>query len=379
MRRLVLLASVIVFVDTVFFATVAPLLPHYVHELHLSKSEAGVLAGSYAAGTLLGALPGGWLAVRVGVKPTVLVGLALLSASSVAFGFAHHVVLLDGARFVQGLGGACTWSGALAWLIGAAPPDRRGELIGTALGAAIAGELLGPAVGALADAVGTEPVFGAVPAVGAAIAVWVLRTPVRQPAALAGAGTLAALGRGRVRTGMWLVALPALCFGVMTVLVPLRMGHLGAGSAAVAATFVAAGAMEMLVSPAVGRLSDRRGRLLPIRVGLVLSTPLLLVLAWPRNAVLLAVLVVLCSGALGTFWAPAMALLSDAAADAGLGQGVAFALTNLAWASGHTVGSGGSGALAAALADAAPYGLVAGMCLVTLAGLRARRRAMAAA
>ena len=234
-------------------------------------------------------------------------------------------------------------------------------------------------MGALADAVGTRPVFGAVPAVGVALAVWVVRTPVRQPAARAGAGTMAALGRGRVRTGMWLVALPALCFGVITVLVPLRMGHLGVGSAAVAAMFVAAGALEMLVSPAVGRLSDRRGRLVLIRVGLLFSAALLLTLAWPRNAVLLAALVVLSSGALGTFWAPAMALLSDAAADAGLGQGVAFALSNLAWASGHALGSTGGGALAAALADAVPYGLMAGLCLITFAGLRGRRRAVAVA
>src|SRR5918999_3574788 len=98
MRRLLLLASAIVLVDTMFYAAITPLLPLYSDELDLSKSAAGVLTAAYPAGTLLASLPAGWLAVRIGVRRTVVVGLALLSASSVAFGLADDVVLLDAAR-----------------------------------------------------------------------------------------------------------------------------------------------------------------------------------------------------------------------------------------------------------------------------------------
>jgi MFS family permease len=63
------------------------------------------------------------LASRLGAKVTVLLGLALLGASSLAFGFAHHILLLDAARFVQGIGGACLWAGALAWLVSEARPS----------------------------------------------------------------------------------------------------------------------------------------------------------------------------------------------------------------------------------------------------------------
>ncbi len=38
MRRLVLLASAIVLVDTLFYSVVAPLLPHYSDELGLSEA-----------------------------------------------------------------------------------------------------------------------------------------------------------------------------------------------------------------------------------------------------------------------------------------------------------------------------------------------------
>ena len=143
MRRLFLLVSAVVLVDTMFFAAVAPLLPFYSDELDLSKTGAGVLTAAYPAGTFAGALPGGWLAARWGVKPTLLVGLGLLGVTSLAFGFANHIVVLDAARFVQGIGGAFMWAAGMTWLVSAAPADRRGELIGSALAAAIVGVLLG--------------------------------------------------------------------------------------------------------------------------------------------------------------------------------------------------------------------------------------------
>ena len=181
MRRLLLLASAIVFVDTAFYAAITPLLPTYVEELGLSKTSAGLLAAAYPAGTFLGALPGGWFAARAGVRPTTLVGLAIMAVSSVAFAFAGSIAVLDAARFIQGVGGALTWAGALGWLIGDAPRERRGEMIGTAMGAAIVGGLFGPVLGAAAAAAGPEPVFSSVAVAGARLMAWALRTPARAP------------------------------------------------------------------------------------------------------------------------------------------------------------------------------------------------------
>src|SRR5947209_18607905 len=86
LRRLLALVGAVVFVDTIFFAALTPLLPHYAHELGLSKAGAGVLQAAYPGGSLIGALPAGFVASRLGVKPTVLVGLCSIAVTSVMFG-----------------------------------------------------------------------------------------------------------------------------------------------------------------------------------------------------------------------------------------------------------------------------------------------------
>src|SRR5207245_11410470 len=97
-----------------FFAALAPLLPHYAHTLGLSKAGAGVLAAMYPAGALVAGIPSGIAAARLGVKPTVLIGLTLLAATTVAFGLSSSAWALDTARFVQGVSSGFLWTGGLA-------------------------------------------------------------------------------------------------------------------------------------------------------------------------------------------------------------------------------------------------------------------------
>ena len=167
-RRLLLLTSAIVLVDTMFFAALTPLLPHYVDELGLGKAGAGVLQAMYPLGALVAGIPSGIAAARLGVKRTVLIGLSLLTLTTVAFGLADSVWALDLARFLQGVSSAFSWTGALAWLVAAAPAGRRGRLIGSAFGAAIVGALFGPVLGAVASFTGPGAAFGAVAEIGRA-------------------------------------------------------------------------------------------------------------------------------------------------------------------------------------------------------------------
>ena len=379
MRRLLLLVSAVVLVDTMFYAALAPVLPEYRDEYGLSKSAAGVLTASYAAGTLLGSLPGGWLAGRLGGKPTMLIGLGLLAVTSVAFGLGESIVVLDVARFFQGVAGACSWAGGLAWLLSVAPRERRGEVIGTALGAAIFGVLLGPVLGGAATQSSPKLVFSGVSVLALGLAAWALTLPAAPRERQATWRELGQAMRGRaLLLAVWLFTLPALFAGVFEVLVPLRFDELGAGGLTIGAVFLAAAAVEGALSPVLGRFSDRRGRLLPLRAGLVGAVVTAILLPLPQEVWMLALAVMLAVGALGMFWAPAAALVSESSESAGLDQGFAFGLMNLAWAGGHVVGGAAGGSLADATADAVPYGMLALLCAATLALTRSTRTGTAA-
>ena len=306
LRRLVLVIGAIVFVDTMFYAAIAPLLPTLSHQLSLSKLSAGVMTASYPLGTLVGSLPGGVLAARAGPRFAVCTGLTLLAASTLAFGFLGDAVSLDAARFIEGVGGACSWAGGLAWIVAEAPAERRGGLIGAALGAAIGGALFGPIIGTIATVIGRGAAFSGVVVIAAVLIVLARRLPSTHVPSQQGMRELrAAVAERPVAVGMWLVALPAIASGMLNVLGPLRLHRLGAAAAAIGATYLVAAAIEALISPLIGRLSDRRGRSACRCASASPSRPA----CWPASpcpttAVGLAALVVAIAAALGAFWAP---------------------------------------------------------------------------
>jgi MFS family permease len=365
-RRLLLLVCTITLADTMLYAALVPLLPHYADEFGLSKGEAGLLVGAFALGAFIGAIPGGIAAARYGPRRAVVFGLLLMAAASVAFGFAGSAVELGIARLAQGFGSALSWAGALAWLVAGTPRERRGEMLGTAIGAAIFGALLGPAVGAVGEAIGPRPTFVAVGGVGLALVVWALRTPAVESDPQSPRALLGAVRQPLLLGALWLMVLPALLFGVVAVLVPLELGDAGWSAAAIAALFIAAAAIEMFVAPLIGRFSDRRGRFLPLRLALGAAILVTTALALAGEPFAIAPLVVAAAIAFGAFWAPAMALLSEGAERIGLAQGLGFGLMNAAWGAGNSLGPAVGGGLADVAGDAVPFALMACLCAATL-------------
>src|SRR5262249_11230822 len=144
----------------------------------------------------------------------------------------------------------------------------------------------------IASLVGTGWTFGAVAAASLGLAAWAAATPAPRPAPpQPPRALLDAFGHPRVLLSGWFVVLPALLFGTLGVLARLRLAHLGFGALGIGAVWLVTGALEAANNVAVGRAADRYGPLVPIRVALVATIITTLLLPWPDNAYVLAVLI----------------------------------------------------------------------------------------
>jgi MFS family permease len=367
MRKLLVLASTMIFFDVAFFAAIAPLLPGYVDDLGLSKAQAGILSASYAAGTLVASLPAGFVASRLGPRRTVIAGLLVLGVSSLLFGLVQQILLLDAARFTQGVAGALIWSGALTWLITVAPDEKRGAVIGTALGTAVAGALLGPALGAIAASIGTGPVFGSVLVIALALAYAAARLPeAGAPTRQSFSEVVSTMLSRPVLDAATFVGVPSVMFGAIEVLVPLRIDALGGGHGVIAGGFIAGAGLEAMLAPIAGRLSDQIGRRAPYVIGLSICAVAMVAIALAQAlGTVLAALIVTSLGA-GLCFAPALTLISDIAEASSLHQGFAAGLSNMAWASGQVIGGVGGGVVASLAGNALPSIAIAALLLATV-------------
>ena len=379
MRRLLALTCAVVLVDTIFFTALTPLLPHYAHTLGMGKTGAGVLFAAYPAGCFVGAVPSGLAAGRFGAKPTVLIGVTAVALCILVFGLATTAWQLDTARFVQGIASAFSWTGALLWLVSETPLERRGSMIGAAFGAAAAGALGGPLVGGIASVAGIEGTFVTLAALSLGVAVWAAVTPSRRPGALQPLVYLFRTMRDRdVLFAAWFTLLPGLLFGSLAVLAPLRLSELGVGAVAISGVFLAAAGLETVSNTYLGRVSDRRGAVVPLLWGLIASIVICVLLPWPDRRIALGVLVIAAGPCFSAFFTPGMTLLTQLTERRGLSLAYAFTLVSLAWAPGEALGAAGAGSLASATSDTVPYLILGIACAVTLAALWRRRTTIAA-
>jgi MFS family permease len=163
------------------------------------------------------------------------------------------------------------------------------------------------------------------------------------------------------------VAVPSVMFGAIEVLVPLRIDSLGGGHGVIAGGFIAGAALEAMLAPMAGRISDRIGRRTPYVTGLTICAVAMIAIAVAQSlGGVLAALIVTSLGA-GLCFAPALTLLSDIAEATSLHQGFAAGLSNMAWASGQVVGGIGGGVVASLTGNAVPSIAIAVLLLVTVA------------
>jgi predicted MFS family arabinose efflux permease len=379
-RRVFVYLLAALFIETLFFVVLSPLLPVYARELHLSRTAAGLMSASYSIGYGLAAIPAGAAVGVVGARRVSLGGLALVGVSCAAFGAARVPGLLDLARGATGAGAACVWAGSIPWMESLAGGQDRGRVIGVAFAAASAGSCAGPAVGALATVTGPRPVFLALSIVIGLLVVWgavvsagnepPMPTPTGGGARQALSSMRAGLRAPRAGVALAMVALPTIGLGVCGVLLPLRLRGLGVAELAIAVAYLTAAVLEVPTNPLVGRWFDRRGGPIVLRWALLSCAACVTALALPLPAAALLAALVVAYLVLNACWVPALAQLSTTLERGGAAPGVALGLFNVSWAIFQVVGSIG-GAELSRVGLAVPFLLLT---VLFVAGARATSR-----
>ncbi|MGI8531752.1 MAG: MFS transporter [Geodermatophilaceae bacterium] len=130
---------------------VDPILPALADQLNASPSQVSLLFTSYLLVTAVAMLVTGWVSSRIGAKPTLIVGLALIIVFAALAGSADSIAGIVGYRAGWGLGNALFIATSLAVIVASASGGFAGAIVlyETALGVGIAvGPLLGGLLGA---------------------------------------------------------------------------------------------------------------------------------------------------------------------------------------------------------------------------------------
>ena len=361
-------AAAILFLENVFYVAVLPLVPAYAERFNLSASGVGLIVGAYSAGVICGSIPAPWIARRIGFPRLSALGLCVLAGSTAIFGFASDIVVLDLARLVQGIGGGFAWVGGLGWVASIAPAERRGEVMGAVLATAVIGSVVGPLVGGLAAAVGTELVFGMLGIAQAALGITVLITggsaasdhsvDAEGPARVGGESTLV--------FALSLVALAAGLAGAYEALTPLQLDRAGATTGLITAVFALGAAGQAVGAPFAGRVSDRAGRLPPVRAGLTAGPLLCLAFTVAEERWILTILAIAAWVAISSALTVSLALVADFSNRGPRYSSRNWGLLNIVLSGSVVVGSVGGPILADAWGDAAPYLAIGGACLAVV-------------
>lgn len=138
------IAFFMVVLDTVVVITA---LPRMQQDLHVSISALQWTLNAYGIAFAAGIITATALGDRFGRRKVFVIGLVLFTIASIACALVTNAPELIAARSVQGLGGAIVGPLSLTILTTAAPPERRGMIVGAYGGLAGLAVAAGPIIG----------------------------------------------------------------------------------------------------------------------------------------------------------------------------------------------------------------------------------------
>lgn len=212
---------------------VDPILPAIAADLRATASQTELLFTSYLIVTGAAMFFTSWLSTRIGPKPTLLIGLAVIVVFAALAGTSGSVWGIIDFRAGWGLGNALFISTALAAIVGAASGGAAQAIIlyEAALGLGMA---LGPLTGGLLGSISWRgPFFGTATlmTIGFVAIATLLRKNPQKPAPT----SLSAPFRGLAKPGLGVMAAAALFYNmgffVLLAYTPFALGPLGVASA----------------------------------------------------------------------------------------------------------------------------------------------------
>ena len=390
-RRLLATATACAFVNFIAFLGLTPLYPEVARDLGLRIDSLGLFfAISSVAGAAL-QIPVGVLADRIGRRPLLLVGLALLAIALVLRWLATGPLVFAVSLFVLGCTSALVVASAYGLVAEAFSAAGRGQAMGVLqvginLGQ-VFGFLLAGVLGARIGWRGFSLLVAAFPIVLLPLAATVPEPPLR-PAAGSLVRTSAAAFRYLLRPGPATLALTATIslgagFAANYILPFLARRH-GLAESATSALLVPYIVGSVAGAPRVGRWADRGRTRAPLIFSMAISAVALVAFAGVGFSL---PAVVLCYAVLGAGVSSAIALVAtQVSVDAnrsGTGTGAALGGLRLAQQAGPAVGPGLVGFSYLHGGEPGAYlalaGLVAGGTLLAVVAVRSRRPAPAPA
>jgi MFS family permease len=128
-------------------AILLPTLPAYLDTIGIKQQQIGLIIGAFAIGLLATRPLMGKLADRHGRKLVLLIGTAIVTIAPLGYLATTSIPLLMLIRAFHGISIAALATAYSALVVDLAPPERRGEVIGTMSLANPIGVALGPAIG----------------------------------------------------------------------------------------------------------------------------------------------------------------------------------------------------------------------------------------
>lgn len=148
-RPNILAVSIVSLVVMMGSTMITPSLTLYAkQDLGASEFLVGAVIAGFAIGRLIFDIPAGFLADKIGLGKTMILGLGVLIGAALYAGFASSYWVLLCARVLEGIGSSIYVSAAIAFVLLSSNASMRGTNIGSYQSILMLGPIIGPVVGA---------------------------------------------------------------------------------------------------------------------------------------------------------------------------------------------------------------------------------------